>query len=303
MRNMIILGSRGSDLALWQAHHVQAMLAERAALSVEIKIIKTAGDRISEVSLASLPGKGFFTKEIEAALLAGEIDLAVHSHKDLPTESPDGLTVAAVPERGAAGECLVIAPAAWVADELLPLSTGAVVGTGSARRAVQLRALRSDLEIRDLRGNVPTRIRKVADGRYDAIVLARAGIDRLELDPAPLQVWDLDPAVFVPAPAQGALAIQVRSGDRLLEKDNQWQHALTSIHHRPTARAVLTERLVLAALEGGCQLPLGAHATLDGEKIELLAALGYEDGSLRRCLVGGDTPEAAAQAALKILTT
>lgn len=299
---MIILGSRGSDLALWQAHHVKGLLAERTGLAVEIKVIRTAGDRITEVSLASLPGKGFFTKEIEAALLAGDIDLAVHSHKDLPTESPRGLTIAAVPERGPAGECLLVVPAAWDASATLPLKKGALVGTGSARRAMQMLALRPDLQIKDLRGNVPTRIKKAIQGQYDAIVLASAGLQRLALDPAPLRVRELDPAFFVPAPAQGALAIQVRAGDRLAENDGRWQPALARIHHEPTAHAVAAERLVLAALEGGCNLPLGAYAVLEQEHIRLQAVLGREGQVPRRCEVTGRTPVATARAALQLLT-
>jgi len=299
---MIILGSRGSDLALWQAHHVKSLLAEQTDLAVEIKVIRTSGDRITDVSLASLPGKGFFTKEIEAALLAGDIDLAVHSHKDLPTESPTGLTIAAVPERGPASECLLVTPPAWDANATLPLKQGALVGTGSARRAMQLLDLRPDLQIRDLRGNVPTRIRKAIQGQYDAIVLARAGLQRLALDPAPLRVHELDPACFVPAPAQGALAIQVRAGDRLTEKDGRWQPALACIHHEPTARAVAAERLVLAALEGGCNLPLGAYASLEQEHIRLQAVLGRDGRVPRRCEVRGQTPAATARAALQVLT-
>jgi hydroxymethylbilane synthase len=294
---MIVLGSRGSDLALWQARHVQALLQDHASLASEIRIIRTAGDRISDVSLASLPGKGFFTREIEAALLGGEIDLAVHSHKDLPTESPPGLTIAAVPERGEVAECLLVRPEAWIDAHDLPLRDAAVVGTGSARRRDQLLALRPDLEIRDLRGNVPTRVRKAVAGEYDAVVLAKAGLVRLGLDTRPLLVHEFPPMVFVPAPAQGALALQTRLENEADPREQQLHQALARLHHAPSALCVRAERLLLAALEGGCNLPLGAYATLQDSGIRLLAVLGDGSGNLRRCDVQGATPEAAAQRA------
>ena len=246
---MIVLGSRGSDLALWQARHVQALLQDHASVVSEIRIIRTAGDRISDASLASLPGKGFFTREIEAALLGGEIDLAVHSHKDLPTESPPGLTIAAVPERGEVTECLLVRPEAWIDAHDLPLRDAAVVGTGSARRRDQLLALRPDLEIRDLRGNVPTRVRKAVAGEYDAVVLAKAGLVRLGLDTRPLLVHEFPPMVFVPAPAQGALALQTRLENEADPREQRLHQALACLHHAPSALCVRAERLLLAALE------------------------------------------------------
>ncbi|MHB8079341.1 MAG: hydroxymethylbilane synthase [Candidatus Krumholzibacteriia bacterium] len=300
---MIVIGSRGSDLALWQATHVQALLAARAGLAAEIRIIQTAGDRIQDVQLASLDGKGFFTKEIEAALLAGEIDLAVHSHKDLPTDSPPGLAVGAVPERGPVAECLLVRDEAWdPAAPALPLRAGAVVGTGSLRRSSQLLARRPDLRIEDLRGNVPTRLRKAGEGRYDAIVLAHAGLTRLGLDPAPLRLHLGPPAEVVPAPAQGALAVQIRAGAARRPQDAAVAAAVARLHDAPTARAVAAERLLLAACEGGCNLPLGAWAVLAGDAIVLTATLGQPDGTVRRCAVRAADPAAAARLAHRELT-
>jgi len=301
---MTVIGSRGSDLALWQARHVRDLLAARAGLATEIRVIQTAGDRIQDVQLAAIGGKGFFTKEIEDALLAGEIDLAVHSHKDLPTESPPGLAVAAVPERGPVEECLLVRAQAWdEAAPAMPLREGALVGTGSLRRSSQLLGLRPDLRTEDLRGNVPTRVRKAAAGRYDAILLARAGLERLALDVAPLRRHTFAADVFVPAPAQGALAVQLRDGPARRDGDADLARAVAALHHAPTARAVAAERLLLAALEGGCNLPLGAHAVTAGDRIRLVATLGQADGSVRRCVAEADDPAQAAREAHRALTS
>jgi hydroxymethylbilane synthase len=297
-----VLGTRGSDLALWQARHIQQLLQTQAGLQVRIEVIRTAGDRRQDISLAAMPGKGFFTKEIEDALLQGRIDLAVHSHKDLPTEQPPGLEVAAVPGRGSAAECLLVHPRAWRDGGAWPVRAEARVGTGSARRAAQIRAASPGAEIHDLRGNVPTRVGKLRDGQYDAIVLARAGLDRLGLNTDPLLVHEFPPHQFVPAPAQGALAVQIRSGPQARGQDRQLAAAVLRIHHEQTAACVVAERLLLAALEGGCQLPLGAYATCDGGRIRLLAVLAYPGGLLRRCDVTRDDPQAAAQAAYEDLT-
>jgi len=299
---MIVIGSRSSDLALWQARFVQTLLQQKAGLATEIQVIRTTGDRITDTSLAALPGQGFFTKEIEEALLRGEIDLAVHSHKDLPTDSPPGLRVAAVPERGDPAECLLVRPEAWSDQAVLPLRSGAVVGTGSARRRAQLLALRPDLEVRDLRGNVPTRLRKAKEGAMDAIMLAKAGLTRLALDPAPLRVLEFPPAQFVPAPAQGALALQMRADGAARERDAILVSALARIHHEPTARQVRAERLLLAALEGGCNLPLGAYAIDTEDGIRLIAILGDTGDTLRHCDTQGTTPEQVARTALAKLT-
>jgi len=306
---MIRIGTRGSDLALWQANHVAELLQEQAGVEVSIQIIKTAGDQIQDRSLASLPGKGFFTKEIEAALLAGDIDLAVHSHKDLPTEQPPGLGLAAVPVRGPVREVLLIRPEAYDQQaSALPLQVGSVVGTGSARRQCQLLSMRQDLQIRDLRGNVPTRIGKITgtvpvETNYDAIVLAEAGLVRLGINTHPLRVHLLAPEVFVPAPAQGALALQTRSPDSLLPQDQLLQVALKRVHDTATARLVSAERRLLAALEGGCNLPLGAYAEELSGEIRLTAVLGIGGSRVRRCVVTDATVSGVAQRALASLQT
>jgi hydroxymethylbilane synthase len=293
---IIRLGTRGSDLALWQAHHVRDLLANRAGVRAEIVVIDTQGDLDQTRALAALGSQGVFTKELENALLAREVDVAVHSHKDMPTASPAELEVAAIPARGPIRDGLVVR-----AEAAYPLAPGAVVGTGSARRRVQLLAARPDLQIEDLRGNVPTRLAKLArthpgDWRYDAIVLAEAGLVRLGLDPAPHRVVLLDPRQMVPAPAQGALALQIRC-----DAPGAVRTALGHLHDEPTAAAVRAERAVLAGLRGGCNLPLGCHAVLDGGRIRLLSVLGRDDGTLARAEVTGDTPEAAAQAVLDLL--
>jgi hydroxymethylbilane synthase len=293
---MAILGTRGSDLALWQARTVQSLLRERAGLEASIRVIRTAGDRQRNVRLTDLPGQGFFTKEIEEALLRGEIDLAVHSLKDLPTRLAPGLAVAAVCERGSVADCLLVHPRAWVEKEPFPLRTGAVVGTGSARRTAQLKALRPDLVVRDLRGNVPTRLRRAVAGEYDAILLAQAGIDRLRLNSDPLQRRELPPERFVPAPGQGALAVQVRA------KDEELSQAVRTLHHDPTARLVAAERGLLALFQGGCRLPLGAFARGEGGGIHLVAVLGRDDGVLRRCEVTAVEPGVVAREAFAQLT-
>ena len=247
------IGTRGSDLALWQARHVAGVLA-RAGLECELVVLKTRGDVIDDVPLTGVEGKAFFTAEIERALLAGDVDLAVHSHKDLPVDDTPGLTIAAVPRRGPQNERLLVAPAAHdPAAAFLPLRWGTSVGTSAPRRAEQLKALRPDLELRDLRGNVPTRVRKLREGLYGAIVLAAAGLERLGLALDGLEVTELPLELFVPAPAQGALAIQARSGDAHLIA-----LCRRHLHDDATARAIQAERSLLAAAGGGCNLPLGA---------------------------------------------
>ncbi|RZJ86599.1 MAG: hydroxymethylbilane synthase, partial [Chryseobacterium sp.] len=205
----LIIGTRGSDLALWQANFIKDKLAA-VGVESELKIIKTQGDKILNLRLDKLEGKGFFTKELEEELLAGTIDLAVHSHKDLPTTHPAGLVIAAVPEREDASELLLILKDCVDVTQKLSLKTGAMVGTSSNRRKAQLLALRTDLNIEDLRGNVPTRIQKLRDEKYDAIMLATAGVKRLGIDLSEFHVEVLETTELVPAPAQGALAIQIR---------------------------------------------------------------------------------------------
>ena len=245
------IGTRGSDLAMWQAHYVRDLIEQHGG-TCEIHVLSTQGDREQVQAFEKLEGKGFFTKEIELALLTNDIDLAVHSHKDLETQQPEGLCIAAVPTRASAEDILLVHPRAHRSATWLPLKEGGAVGTSSVRRRDQLLLLRPDLSVQALRGNVPTRIQHLKDGRYDAIVLAAAGIERLNLDLGDLRVHKLDPRQFVPAPAQGALALQMRTSD----PRKPW---LTQLQSSTTAQTIENERSILRALEGGCQLPFGAH--------------------------------------------
>jgi len=250
----VIIGSRGSDLALWQAHFVESEL-KRLGCTVEIKIIKTQGDKIQNLSFDKLEGKGFFTKEIEEQLLDGTIDLAVHSHKDLETNPPAGLKISCVSERAHPSDILLIRKESSDSNEKWSLKKDAIVGTSSARRKSQLKTLRPDISTNDLRGNVPTRIDKLRQGNYDAIVLAKAGIDRLEIDLSEFHVTVFDPTEFIPAPAQGVLGLQIREGDDSLHE------VLQKMNFPEVQKRVELERKVLNLLEGGCQLPLGVYCT------------------------------------------
>ena len=248
--NSIIIGTRGSKLALWQANFVRKELETRGH-HVHIEIIKTQGDHFQDLSFDKMEGKGFFTKEIEASLLNNDIDLAVHSHKDLETKQPDGLEVAAVSSRANPCELLLIRESVYQENALWGLKTDAIIGTSSARRKSQLLALRSDVQIKELRGNVPTRVEKLKTGAYDAILLAKAGILRLELDLSGLVCIDLTPDEFVPAPAQGVLALQIRS------RDTELKHVLQEINDPSVQKLIHLERSVLGLMDGGCQMPLG----------------------------------------------
>lgn len=250
----IIIGTRGSDLALWQANTVKNQLTQ-IGLNPRLSIIKTRGDNIQHLGFDKMEGKGFFTKELEEALLSGVIDLAVHSHKDLETNFPEGLTIAAVSSRADARELLLIKPESVDENNVFSLKQGAIVGTSSARRKSQMLHHRPDVILQDLRGNVPTRIEKLRSGNYDAILLAKAGVDRLELDLSGLHAIALPTDRFVPAPAQGVLGIQCRAGDVQLISQ------LAAIHNAETQQQIHIERTVLNRLQGGCQLPLGVFAT------------------------------------------
>jgi hydroxymethylbilane synthase len=250
-RNLII-GTRGSELALWQANFVKDSLAE-IGVNAELKIIKTQGDRILNLGFDKLEGKGFFTKELEEELLAGTIDIAVHSHKDLPTENPPGLIIAAVSEREDPSELLLILKDCVDVHQKLSLKFGAIVGTSSNRRKAQLLAYRPDLEIKDLRGNVPTRIHKLHNESYDAIMIAKAGVSRLGLDLSEFHVEQLTPNELIPAPAQGVLAIQIR------ENDKELFDLLQNLNHPSVAEELDVERTVLKLFGGGCHLPLGCY--------------------------------------------
>jgi hydroxymethylbilane synthase len=253
----ITIGSRGSQLALWQANWVKEQL-EAQGWECGIQIIKTTGDRITDVPLAKVGTKGLFTKEIEEALLGGAVDLAVHSLKDLPTILPEGLTIAAIPEREDPRDVVVGRP-------IKDLANGALVGTSSLRREAQLRLLRPDLRIESLRGNVDTRLRKLDEGQYESILLAAAGLRRLGL--AGRIAEALAPGVMVPAVGQGALAIETRE-----DGGAAWE-ACRRLDHAATRAAVTAERTVLAALGGGCQVPIGANAEIENGAMRLRAVV------------------------------
>lgn len=285
MSRPIRIGTRGSDLALWQARYVQSRL-DADGHPTEIRIISTLGDREQELSLDKMEGKGFFVKEIEAALVSREVDIAVHSHKDLETSSAEGLVIAAVSSRANPCDVLLCRPEAKSDDHFLGLRNGAVVGTSSSRRKAQLRHYRPDIVLKDIRGNVPTRVAKLREGQFDAILLAAAGLDRLDLRLSDLIRGDLDPSVFVPAPAQGVLAIQCR------EEDQHIRNILTCVHDPGVATMVHIERSVLKAMEGGCHLPLGVFAEQVGEEWDVQVAVAEAwDSPLRRLSFTGDEPE------------
>jgi hydroxymethylbilane synthase len=249
---MLTIGSRGSQLALWQAHYIAGQLAE-AGFETQIQIIKTTGDHLQTASLTQAGGKGLFTKEIEEALFAGEIDLAVHSLKDLPTESPAGLSIAAVPKRANPFDVIV-------GERLANLERGAIIGTSSPRRAAQLRVLRPDVRILPIRGNVDTRLKKCHAGDFDAILLAAAGLERLGWADEIAEIFT--PEQICPAPGQGALGIQTRDHGEALEICGRLNHA-------PSNQAVTAERAVLSGLGGGCQLPVGAFAEVSGDTLSI----------------------------------
>jgi len=267
MKTTLTIGTRGSKLALAQTHWVSAQLREaHPHLTVNIEIIKTTGDRITDRPLSQIGGKGLFTKELEVALMDRTIDCAVHSLKDLPTELPDGLTLGAIPIRVDPRDVLVTNDGVSLQD----LHAGAVVGTSSLRRAAQLRHRRDDIEIVDLRGNIDTRVGRVRDGDIDAAILAKAGIQRLDLDVRAIPIEEPD---IVPAPGQGALGIEVREGDE------DTAAVLASIQNDAAAMEVTAERTCLAILEGGCQVPLGVRATIQGDQLYARARVCSLDGS------------------------
>ncbi|MBI3684453.1 MAG: hydroxymethylbilane synthase [Acidobacteria bacterium] len=270
---MLKIGSRGSKLALWQANWVQQQLEARGH-ACAIEIIHTTGDKITDVPLAQVGSKGLFTKEIEEALLARKIDLAVHSLKDLPTELPDGLAIAAVPPREDARDALI-------GSKLSDLPRYATVGTSSLRRAAQLKAIRPDLRIEPLRGNLDTRLRKLEEGAFDAIVLAAAGLHRLGWKDRIAQV--LSPDVMCPAVGQGAMAIETRA-----DQQDAAFVAARALNDNQTAISVAAERALLASLGGGCQVPIGAYATKDN-LLHLQAVVVSPNGAtIIRRKTGGD---------------
>jgi hydroxymethylbilane synthase len=283
------IGSRGSQLALWQANHIKALLEQRGH-TVAIEIIKTTGDRITEVSLAQVGTKGMFTKEIEEALFDNQVDLAVHSLKDLPTEIPENFEIAAIPARDDPSDAFCSHKYNRIED--LPL--GAKVGTSSLRREAQLKALRADLVIHPLRGNVDTRLRKLEAGEYDAVILAAAGLNRLDKRESIRQLLPVE--IMCPAAGQGALAIETRKGDvsvlrhvAFLEDEAAWSE-------------ITCERALLSKMGGGCQVPIGALAREADGWLHLEAVVASPDGSIVLRESGeGDDPVQLGEAVGEVL--
>jgi hydroxymethylbilane synthase len=300
VREQIVIGSRGSDLALYQANLICSHLMAVSRREVIVKIIKTAGDKLDTVAFDQMEGKGFFTKELEDALLCGEIDLAVHSLKDLMTTQPEGLKLGAVGFRVDRRELLVIRRECKSGDGLLPLKPGAIVGTSAARRKAQVASLNPAVRITDLRGNVPTRVNRLREGKYDAIVIAAAGIERLQLNLSDLEVIYFSPEIFLPAPAQGILGIQIRGNDAEIE-------SLVSQFNDPRADLeAQLERGLLAMFDSGCSLPLGVLTDINGGSFRLRAVLGVSQGeawlSPRRADVSGTSVDEMLAQAYRELT-
>ena len=292
----IIIGTRGSELALWQAHYVKGQL-EEIGQEVELKIIQTKGDSIQHLSFDKIEGKGFFTKELEDALLNGEIDMAVHSMKDLPTSQPSGLKIAAVSYRDLPEDWLIIRKEAEELGQVLKLNENPVIGSSSARRKAQILSIREDAQIKDIRGNVPTRLNKLRSGDYDAILLAGAGLNRLKIDLNEFTVLKFSPKEFVPAPAQGVLALQIREEDKLLHK------TLRQIHRSDVVECTNVERKVLQLFDGGCHLPLGVYCERDvqGNYHVWAAQADAWDAELKRVQLSSSTRAGLAERVFKAL--
>ena len=254
----IKIGTRGSKLALWQANYTQQQLAD-LGIEAELVVIKTKGDKIQHLSFDKIEGKGIFTKEIEDALLRGEVDMAVHSMKDMPTTQPVGLVLAGVSYREDPADWLLVRKESQVEGRLFSLKEKAVVGTSSARRKAQMLDFRPDIELKDIRGNVPTRIEKLRQGDFDAILLAGAGISRLGLEVADLQVVKFNPREFTPAPAQGILTYQC------CEADLETRRLIKQLHQPETAAVSNVERKILKNITGSCHTPLGAYCEQDAK--------------------------------------
>ena len=294
LKQKIIIGSRGSELALWQANYIKRELEKKNRnVSVEINIIKTKGDKILDVALSKIGDKSLFTKELEVELFAKRIDLAVHSLKDLQTQIPAGLKLAAVTKRHEV-EDVLIARKKGMTIQSLPEC--AVVATGSLRRRSQLLHLRPDITIIDLRGNVPSRIKKFLESEWNAIILARAGVERLNLKK---HISSFIPKEeILPAVGQGALGIEIREDNKAVEE------IIKSLHHEETYKAVIAERALLRTLEGGCQVPIGAFAEVKPSGLYLDAVVGSLDGSItyRKKIRGSkNDPEKLGEALAKDL--
>lgn len=284
------IGSRGSQLALWQAHHISALLRARGH-AVEIEIIHTTGDKITDVALAKVGTKGMFTKEIEEALAAGHVDLAVHSLKDLPTELPNGFEIAAITERQDPRDAFCSRHYSKIED----LAKGARIGTSSLRRQAQLKAIRPDLDIQPLRGNVDTRLRKLEEGQYDAIILASAGLKRLGKTELIKQIIPAE--IMCPAAGQGALGIEIRQGD------TKTRDLLAFLNDPNTRAATTCERALLNRLGGGCQVPIGAFAEMREGRLHLESIVADPDGTqlLRDSRHGTDPEKLGNEAGASLL--
>lgn len=277
MKQNLVIGTRASKLALWQAEHIAGLIRrQHPAVTVELKHVVTTGDKILDVPLANIGGKGLFTKELEVAMLQGDIDLAVHSLKDMPTELPEGLMLAAITERHDPGDALV----STKYKSFTELPQGARVGTSSLRRKAQLLHARPDLVIESLRGNLDTRLRKLDEGHFDAIILAAAGLKRLGWEERIAEI--LPESLCLPAVGQGALAIESRQGDEAVNS------LLAFLHDEPTYQAIAAERAFLARVEGGCQVPVGVKGTLASSELLLEAVIASLDGKtvIRRKVTG-----------------
>ena len=282
-RSELIIGTRGSKLALWQSNYIQGKLEEITGLPVSLRIIKTTGDKILDVPLAKVGGKGLFTKEIEVELEAGTVDLAVHSMKDVPTELPEGLYIAAMPERVDPRDAIV--SGAGYNFDTLP--QGGRLGTSSLRRRSQVMALRPDLEIVDVRGNLDTRMRKAENGELDAVILAAAGITRIGWADRITHYVSTDQ--MVSAVGQGAIGIEIRENDEFM------RHVCEQIGHPDTMECVTAERVVMRKLEGGCQVPIGAYARYEEGTLTMDAMVGSVDGKqIVRQQLCGDAGEPVA---------
>lgn len=256
MERLIVIGTRGSKLALWQANHLKAKL-EGMGCKVRLQTIQTKGDKIQDIGFDKMEGKGFFTKEIEDSLLNEEVDVAVHSLKDLSTMKIPGLVIGGLSQREDPADLLIINLNAIDPAQTFDLKNDAVIGTSSIRRKTQITTLLNGCKVEDLRGNVPTRIQKLRDGKYDAIILAAAGVNRLEIDLGEFKVVRLHPKEFVPAPGQGIVAFQCREADTKIRKE------LSKVHQKKVAECSNVERKVMQLMEGGCQVPLGVYCEKD----------------------------------------
>ncbi len=286
----LVIGTRGSRLALWQSEHTQCLLKD-IGISSGLQVIKTKGDQIQHLSFDKIEGKGFFTKEIEDELLDGTVDIAVHSLKDMPTTQPDGLALAALLHRADPADWLIVNKSSMDEDLDLSLKVNPVIGTSSARRKAQIMGFRPDAVIKDIRGNVPTRLQKLQDGQFDGILLAAAGLTRLELDLSHFHVVKFNPREFVPAPGQGVVAIQCRAEDVSVRR------LLKQLHQSAVGRCSNVERSVLQMMDGGCQLPLGVHCQRDiNNSYHVYAAYAHSwDSSLKFAKVSSSTTDGLAQ--------